>query len=134
MDYYLQEFEKLQEDFHDTLHDYPLFQEMLDKIFDEDIEEIKDLLDKNDEYYLKEAIRKLERLIDYIKDTSENIKKEYDKFDTLAKKWKEKEFLNVTDKELDIINSKVIKANELIQSHDLDDIRNANKIMEELLK
>ena len=134
MDYYLQEFEKLQEDFHDTLHDYPLFQEMLDKIFDEDIEEIKDLLDKNDEYYLKEAIRKLERLIDYIKDTSENIKKEYDKFDTLAKKWKTKEFLNVTDKELDIINSKVIKANELIQSHDLDDIRNANKIMEELLK
>lgn len=134
MDYYLQEFEKLQEDFHDTLHDYPLFQEMLDKIFDEDIEEIKDLLDKNDEYYLKEAIRKLERLIDYIKDTSENIKKEYDKFDTLAKKWKEKEFLNVTDKELDIINSKVKKANELIQSHDLSDIRNANKIMEELLK
>ena len=134
MDYYLQEFEKLQEDFHDTLHDYPLFQEMLDKIFDEDIEEIKDLLDKNDEYYLKEAIRKLERLIDYIKDTSENIKKEYDKFDTLAKKWKTKEFLNVTDKELDIINSKVIKANELIQSHDLCDIKNANKIMEDLLK
>lgn len=134
MDYYLQEFEKLQEDFHDTLHDYPLFQEMLDKIFDEDIEEIKDLLDKNDEYYLKEAIRKLERLIDYIKDTSDNIKKEYNKFDTLAKKWKTKEFLNVTDKELDIINSKVIKANELIQSHDLGDIRNANKIMEELLK
>ena len=134
MDYYLQEFEKLQEDFHDTLHDYPLFQEMLDKIFDEDIEEIKDLLDKNDEYYLKEAIRKLERLIDYIKDTSDNIKKEYNKFDTLAKKWKTKEFLNVTDKELDIINSKVKKANELIQSHDLSDIRNANKIMEELLK
>ena len=113
MDYYYHKFEKLQDEFHQTMHDFPLFSEMIDKIYDKDIKEINDLLEKNDEYYLKKAIDKIDRLIDYVKDTSESIDREYDKFDKL--------------------NKRVNKANELIKSHDLDDIKEANKIMEKLL-
>ena len=74
MDYYYKEFEKLQNEFHEVMHHYPLFSSMIDEIEKRDIREINDLLDKNDEYYLKSAIDKLKKLINYIKTTSENIK------------------------------------------------------------
>ncbi len=134
MDYYYNEIDKLQDEFHEVMHDYPLFQEMIDKIFDKDIKEINELLDKNDEFYLKKAISKLKDIIDYVKKTSKEIDKEYDKFDKLARTWEKIKFVNVEQSFLDNLNSKINKANELIKSHDLKDIIEANNIMEKIIK
>ena len=73
MDYYYHEFLELQKDFEKCLKDFPLFHEMIDEIYDNEIKEINELLEKNDEYYLKKAISKLQDVIDYIKKTSTNI-------------------------------------------------------------
>lgn len=134
MDYYYKELEKLQEEFHEIMHNYPLFSEDIDEIEKKDIKEINELLDKNDEYYLKSAISKLKDLINYIKTTSESIKKEYDKFDKLAGTWEKVILSNIDDKELSKINNEVRKANELIRSHNLKDISEANRILERLIK
>lgn len=131
---YYKDFEKLQETFHEYMHDYPLFQEMIDEIYDKDIEEINELLHKNDEYYLKKAIRKLEDLNDYIKDTSIEIDKQYKEYDSYAKYWNELGPLNTTEDVLENLNGKLRKANSLINSHSLKDIREANKIMASLIK
>ncbi len=134
MDYYYKQFLKLQEEFHEVLHDYPLFEETIKDIEEKDIKELNELLEKNDEYYLKKAISKLEDLILYIKNTSETIDKEYQKFDKLAKTWEKTIIAFATDSELNEINRKVKKANELIKSHYLKDIIEANKILEKLIK
>ena len=133
MDYYYKEFEKLQDEFHEVIHHFPLFQEMIDDIFDKDIKEINELLEKNDEFYLKKAISKLEDLIKYIKDTSTSIDSEYQKFDKLAKIWESKT-INVSNDVLDKLNDKIKRSNSLIQSHNLKDLREANKLLEEVLK
>ena len=134
MNYYHEEFLKVQEDFHEVMHDYPLFKETIDEIYDKDIKEINELLEKDDEFYLKKAISKLNDLIKYVKDTSESINSEYNKFDRLAKIWDKIRIVNDDDESLDKINSKVKQANTLIKSHDLHEIREANKIMESLIK
>ena len=133
MDYYYHEFEKKQEEFEEILHKYPLFQEMLDDLYEHDIKEINEFLEKNDEFYLKKALSKLDDIIKYIKDTSMSIDKEYEKFDLYAKKWEQMNFDEFNQKELDKLNIKIEKANELIQSHDLKKIKEANKIMESLI-
>ena len=134
MDYYYQEFDKLHEEFHDVMHDYPLFSETIEIIEEKNIKEINELLDKNDEFYLKKAISKLKDLIIFIKDTSTSIKEEYNKFDKSANIWEKIEISDVSEKELSDINSKVNKANELIKSHDLLDLKEANKIMDDLIR
>ena len=134
MDYYYKEFEKLQEEFHETMHHYPIFSEMIQKIEERDIKEINDLLDKNDEFYLKQANSKLKSLIEYIKKTSESITREYAKFDKLASEWEKITIVNASERELDRINNQVRKSNELIKSHHLKDIEEANKILETLIK
>ncbi len=134
MDYYYHELEDIKKDFYDTLHDYPLFQEDVDEIFEHDIKEVNDLLDKNDEFYLKKAIRKLKDLIDYIKETNKEIKKEYALFDKYAKEWENSYIDSISQEELTKINSEISKANELIKSHSLKDICEANKKMENVLK
>lgn len=134
MDYYYHELEKLQEEFSKVISKYPLFQEMIDKIYDEDIKEINELLEKNDEFYLKQAIQKLKDLINFIKNTSKEIEKEYALFDKMAKDWEAKRFLDVKEDYLDKLNSQVKKANSLINSHDLKKIKEANSIMESVLK
>ena len=134
MNYYHNEFLKLQEEFHEVMHHYPLFTETIDDIFEKDIKEINELLDKNDEFYLKKAIEKLKDLIDYIKNTSISIKKEYDEFDRLAGIWEKIEIINADEKQINEINVQVKKANELIKSHQLNDLVEANKIMEKLIK
>ena len=131
MDYYYKEFEKLQEEFHDVMHDYPLFSEDIKEIEEKQIKEINELLDKNDDYYFKKAIDKLKDLINYIKETSTSIKKEYDTFDKLARIWEKTEINNKVD--LNKINDQVKKANELIKSHKLSDLVEANKIMNDLI-
>ena len=133
MDYYYHEFEKKQEEFEEILHKYPLFQEMLDDLYEHDIKEINEFLEKNDEFYLKKALSKLDDIIKYIKDTSMSIDKEYEKFDLYAKNWEQMNFDEFNQKELDKLNIKIEKANELIQSHDLKKIKEANKIMESLI-
>ena len=134
MDYYYKEFEKLQKEFHDVMHDYPLFKETIDDIEEKDIKELNELLEKRDEYYFKKAITKLKDLIIYIKETSTTIKTSYEKFDDLAKKWEKVRIVNVSEEELNDINRKVKKANELIKSHNIKDLLEANKIMELLIK
>ena len=133
MDYYYKEFSKLEKEFHEVMHDYPLFSEMILDIEEKDIKEINELLEKNDEYYLKKAISKLEDLIKYVKETSESIENEYSKFDELAKIWDKVKLSNITEKELIDINANVLKANELIKSHNIDDLIEANKIMKDLI-
>ncbi len=133
MDYYYKELSKLQEEFHDVMHHYPLFTEDIDLIEKRDIKEINELLDKNDEYYLKKAIDKLKDLIKFIKDTSESIKKEYLRFDNLAGTWEKIELVDYDEKKLKEINNNVIKANKLIKSHNIKDLKEANKIMEDLI-
>ena len=134
MDYYYKKFSKLQEKFHDAMHDYPLFSEIIQDIEDKDIKEINELLARNDEYYLKKAIDKLERLIVYIKNTSESIQNEYDTFDKLAREWKKIKLADVSEKKLSDINDKIKKASLLINKHSLEDIKRANGIMMELIK
>ncbi len=134
MDYYYKEFDKLKEEFHEVMHDYPLFMETIRDIEEKDIKELNELLEKNDEFYLKKAIRKLEDLIAFVKETSTSIKDEYAKFDKLASIWEKIRIVDVSDKELDNINSKVQRANQLIKSHDLKEIKEANNIMEKLIK
>ena len=134
MDYYYHEFQKLQEEFEQVIHDYPLFSEMIDTIEEKNIKEINELLEKNDEYYLKKAIDELERLIEFIKNTSESIKKEYDKFDNLAGIWEKITIKNADEKQIIDVNYQVKKANELIKSHNIKDLIEANKIMESLVK
>lgn len=134
MDYYYKEFSKLQEEFHDVIHNYPLFKEDIDEIDEKKIKEINELLDKNDEYYLKKAIDKLKDLIKYIKDTNQSINEEYSKFDKLVGIWEKVNFTNIDEKTLSKINDEVNKANELIKSHKLEDLSEANIIMERLIK
>lgn len=134
MDYYYKEYIKLQEEFHDVMHNYPLFIETIKDIEDKDIKEINELLDKQDEFYLKKAISKLKDLINYVKDTSTSINKEYDKFDKLANIWEKIELSIMDDKKVREINDNVKKANELIKSHDLSKIKEANRILEILIK
>ena len=134
MDYYYKELEKLQEEFHEVMHDYPLFTETINHIEEYDIKEINELLEKNDEYYLKKAIDKLKSLISFIKNTSKKISNEYDKFDKLAGTWETIRLVNVDDKELSRINREIERANKLIKSHNLKDIEEANKILERLIK
>ena len=134
MDYYYKELSKLQEEFHDVMQNYPLFSEDIDLIEERDIKEINELLDKNDEFYLKKAISKLKDLIKYIKETSESIKNEYNKFDKLAGVWEKTELVDYDNKKLEVINNNVTKANKLIKSHNIKDLVEANKIMEELIK
>ena len=133
MDYYYKEFLKLEEEIHDVMHDYPLFKEDIQNIEEKDIKEINELLEKNDEFYLKKAIDKLKDLIEYIKKTSTSIDDEYHKFDKSASIWEKLKF-NVSDKELELINNEVKKANELIKSHRLKDLKEANNIMDKLIK
>ena len=134
MDYYYKEFEKLQKEFHDVMHDYPLFKEMIDDIELKNIKEINELLEKNDDFYLKKAISKLKDLIEYVKNTSKTIQNEYDKFDRSASIWEKIELVGVSEKELNEINSKVKKANELIKSHKVKDLIESNRILETLIK
>ena len=134
MDYYYKELEGLQKEFHDVMHEYPLFSCDIEKIEENDIKEINELLDKNDEFYLKKAIEKLKDLIKFIKNTSDSIRKEYDKFSKLADTWEKIELHDVDDKKLNEINNQVIKANKLIKCHNISDLTEANRIMEELIK
>lgn len=134
MDYYYKEWEKIQEEFHDVMHEYPLFTETIEEIEEKDLKELNELLEKNDLFYLKQAISKLKDLIEFIKDTSTSIKNEYAKFDKLANEWDKIEIKNINEKELNIMNDKVNKANELIKSHDLKDLIEANKILRALIK
>ena len=134
MDYYIKEFNDLQEEFEKVLKDYPLFQEQIEDVYDNDIEEIHELIDKNDEFYLKKAIVKLKDVIENIKDKSQNIQKQYNLFDKQAKIWDKLTISNISDKELNNINNKIKKANSLIKSHNLDELIEANNIMEDIIK
>ena len=133
MDYYEKEFLKLEEEFHEVMHDYSLFQEDIDTC-EKEIQEINDLLEKNDEFYLKKAIDKLKDLIKFVKNTSTSIQNEYERFDKLASIWDEIRIIDGDEKKVQDINNQVMKANKLIRSHSIIDLKEANKIMEELIK
>ncbi len=134
MNYYYNEFLKVQEEFHEVMHDYPLFRETIDNIYDKDIKEINELIEKDDEYYVKKATEKLKVLINYIKDTNTSINSEYEIFDKHAKTWEKIKIVTDDDSYLTKINEEISKANQLIKSHDIKEIKKANKIMEELIK
>ena len=131
MDYYIKEFEELKKDFEEYLKKYPLFQEIIDDIFDIDIKEINELLEKNDLFYLKKAINKMKDLIKYIKDTSLDIDKQYNKYNDLCNILDK---INITNQDIDKVNNNINKANNLIKSHNVKDLHEANQILEKIIK
>lgn len=129
------DFEKLQEEFHETVEDYPMLEEDINRIFEKDIVEINELLDKNDEYYLKKAIRKLEDLIEYIEKTSDEIKDLYKEYETLTDIWNKLEInQEISEKVLDKINKQVTEANELIVAKNYQDVKKAIKLFQNAVK
>ena len=132
MDYYYKEFDELSKDFHEYLKKYPIFSEMIDDIFDKDIKEINELLEKNDLFYLKKAINKMKDLNNYIKDTSIDIDKQYNTFNDLCHKLNKIKINNNQD--INKINDNIKKANNLIKSHDINDLHEANNILEKIIK
>lgn len=125
--------DELEKDLHENLHEYPLFQEILDDIYDKKIPEIEKLLYKNEEFYYKEAIKKLIKLNEYIKETSKDIDKQYKLFDKQAIEWNKYVYINADKSIVDSMNEKSHKANKLINSHKIEDLHEANKIMHELI-
>ena len=125
--------EELEKQLHENLHEYPLFQEILDDIYDKRIPEIDKLLCKNEEFYIKEAINKLVKLNDYIKETSKDIDKQYKLFDKQAIEWNKYNYINTDKATVDMMNEKSHKANKLINSHKVSDLHEANKIMHDLI-
>ncbi len=131
MDYYIKEFEELKKDFEEYLKKYPLFSEMINDIFDKDIKEINELLEKNDLFYLKKAISKMKDLNKFIKDTSLDIDKQYEIFNDLCTKLDK---INIKNQDIDKVNQMINKANTLIKSHDIKNLHEANKILEKIIK
>ena len=125
--------EELEHKLHENLHDYPLFQEILDEIYDKKLPEIDKLLIKNEEFYIREAIKKLDRLNDYIVETSKDIDKQYKLFDKQVSEWNKMAFINADRATVNSMNEKSHKANKLINSHRVSDLHEANKIMHELI-
>ena len=133
-DYYINKFRKQEENFHETLEKYPIFMEDILKIEENDLKEINDLLEKNNDFYLKKAISKMDDLINYIKNRNIRINKEYQEFDKLTNIWNKLEIKSRDDKYIDNLNYRIQEANMLIKSHDLNDLISANKIMQDVLK
>ena len=125
--------EELEKKLHENLHEYSLFQEILDDIYDKRIPEIDKLLCKNEEFYIKEAINKLVKLNDYIKETSKDIDKQYKLYDKQAIEWNKYTYINAEKIIVDSMNEKSKKANKLINSHRVSDLHEANKIMHDLI-
>ena len=135
MENLINDFNKLQEEFHETVENYPILEDDFNKIFEEDISEIEELLDKNDEYYLKKAISKLEDLIQYIKEMSDDIKNIFKKYDELTTIWNNLEIKKeISSSILDKINKKVLKSNELITSKKYKDVKESYKLLNEAIK
>ena len=130
MDSLINDFNKLQEEFHETIENYPILEEDFNKIFDNDIKEIEELIDRDDEYYLKKAISKLEDLIKEIKVMSKDIKSIFDKYDSLTKTWNELEIKReISQTLLDKINNQVKKSHELITKKNFKDVKEAYKLL-----
>ena len=125
--------EELQDMIHENLHEYPLFQEMLDEIYDKKFPEIEKLLIKNEDFYIREAIKKLDKLNDYIVNTSKEIDKQYQIFDKQAEEWNKYTYINADQDIVNQMNERSRKANKLINSHKLEDLREANSIMKDLV-
>ena len=133
-DYYINKFRKQEENFHETLEKFPIFIEDILKIEENDLKEINDLLEKNNDFYLKKAISKMDDLINYIKNRNIRINKEYQEFDKLTNIWNKLEIKSKDDKYINNLNYRIQEANMLIKSHDLNDLISANKIMQDVLK
>ena len=125
--------EELKKMIHENLHEYPLFQEDLDEIYNKKFPEIEKLLIKNEEFYIREAITKLDKLNDYIVSTSKEVDKQYDTFDKLARDWNKYTYIDADEEIVARMNELSAKANRLISSHKLDDLREANRIMRDLI-
>lgn len=135
MDDLIKEFNYLQEEFHQTVHDYPILEEDFNNIFENDIKEIEELLDKNDEYYLKKANSKLEDLIKFIEEMSIDVKDIFEKYDSLTKEWNSLEIKKEIDsRKLSQINKQVQKSNELINRKNYHDVKDAYKILNNAVK
>lgn len=129
------ELENLQEEFHETIENYPILEEDFNKIFDKDLKEIEELLDKNDEYYLKKAISNLEDLIKYIKDMSFDIKNLFNQYDKLTKIWEDLEIKKeISESKLRKINNLVRKSTDLINSHNYKDVKESINLFELAIK
>ena len=125
--------DELEDKIHENLHDYPLFQETLDEIYDKRFPEIEKLLIKNEEFYIREAIKKLNKLNEYIINTSKEIDKQYKLFDKQCIEWNKYVYINADKDIVSSMNEKSHKANKLINSHKLEDLVEANKIMHDLI-
>lgn len=135
MERLVDDFNKLQEEFHETIENYPILEEDFNNIFDKEIKEIEELLDKNDEYYLKKAISKLEDLIKNIKDMSNDIKNIFNKYDSLTKVWNSMKITKeISSTLLDKINNQVKKSHDLINNKNYQDVKEAYKLLNKAIE
>ena len=130
MESLINDFDKLQEEFHETIENYPILEDDFNKMFDNDIKEIEELIDCNDEYYLKKANSKLETMIKEIKKMSKDIKDIFDKYNSLTIIWNNLQIESeISEKVLNRINKQVKTSYELITKKNYKDVEEAYKLL-----
>lgn len=135
MEKLIDEFARLQEEFHETMENNPILNDDFDYIMNILIAEIEELIAKNDEYYLKKANDKLEDIIKNVKEMSLDIKKIFIKYDKDSSKWNKIEIRdNVPKKVLEHLNEKVMEANRLITAKNYHDVKEASILLDKALK
>ena len=130
----IDEFNKLEEELHHTMENYPLLKDDIE-IYSNRINKIEEMMNDSEEYYLGSINDQIKEIINDIKVRSEKTEKLYNEYQKLAKIWEDLEISkDISENELDEINHSIKEANELITSDKYSDIIRAIEILEEQIK
>ena len=130
----IDEFNKLEEELHHTMENYPLLKDDIE-IYSNRINKIEEMMNDSEEYYLGSINDQIKEIINDIKVRSEKTEKLYNEYQKLARIWEELEInKDIGENELDKINNSIKEANELITSDKYSDIIRAIEILEEQIK
>lgn len=135
MDDLIKEFNKKIEDFQYYMDKYPLLHKDIHFIYEKKIKEIEDLVDKNDEYYIKKAIKEIDNLNDFIKDRSTKTNDIFKEFEKLSDEWESIQIKDNIEKTIiNKLNNNMKKSYELIKSEDFEDIVKAIELFRKTIK
>lgn len=123
-----------QKELDDAFDNYPVFNEKLKSIEKYELKTINEYVNQDDTYSLKKAINLIDDLIKDIISTSLGIDECYKEYDSLSREWSKINELDTSQEEVDKINEKLHECNELIQSHELDDLKDACSGLRSLIK
>lgn len=130
----IDEFNKLEEELHHTMENYPLLKDDIE-IYSNRINKIEEMMNDSEEYYLGSINDQIKEIINDIKVRSEKTEKLYNEYQELAKIWEDLEISkDISENELDEINHSIKEANELITGDKYSDIVRAKEILEEQIK